>query len=130
MKKASKRSRTSSKRSRTSSKKAWSKPSAYRSAHLVSERKNRTKNSGLGRWLYEEKWVNLTPWAFGRVSQIKDSPDCGDSSKNPQGQKSVCRPLHKASKRTPKTASSFSKKQVKKAVMIKNRGERIDWNIL
>ena len=98
--------------------------------HLVQEKKNKTTNSGLGRWLYQEDWINLTPWAFGVVKSIKDSPKCGDSHLNPKGQKSVCRPNKKASKRTPKTASSFTKQQVKKAVRIKNKGERIDWNSL
>lgn len=105
------------------------KPSAYRSMSLAKQGKTDPKNKGgLKRWI-EERWVNLTPYAFNVVS-LKDSPACGDSSKNPAGQKSVCRPMRRMTKNTPSLASSFTKEQVKRAVRLKNAGKRINWNTL
>lgn len=105
------------------------KPSAYRSMSLAKQGKTDPKNKGgLKRWI-EEKWINLTPYAFN-ITSLKDSPACGDSSKNPRGQKSVCRPMRTISRQTPTLATTYSKQQIRKAVALKNAGKRIDWSKL
>ena len=83
---------------------------------------------GLRRWINED-WRNLTPYAFNVVS-LKGSPKCGDSSMNPKNMKSVCRPLKQVSASTPTLATSFTKTQIRKAVALKNRGQRIVWSSL
>ena len=104
------------------------KPSAYRSMSLAKEGKTKERDGNLKRWI-NEKWVNLTPVALGIVS-LRNAPACGDSSKNPRGQKSVCRPTVKVSKQTPVLAQTYTKKQIKKAIDIKNNGGRIIWSKL
>ena len=106
------------------------KPSAYRSMSLARQGKTDPKNKGgLKRWI-EERWINLTPYAFNVVS-LKESPKCGDSSLNPViggvRQKSVCRPMRTVSRQTPTLASAYTKKQIRRAIEMKNKGERINW---
>lgn len=105
------------------------KNSAYRSMALAKQGKTKERDGNLKRWL-NEKWINLTPYATGLIKYIKDSPKCGDSSKNPKGQKSICRPLKKVSQKTPKLATEYTKKQIQKALSIKNKGGVIQWNKL
>lgn len=98
--------------------------SAYKSMWLAKENKNKTvKNGDLKRWI-DEKWINLTaslydnkPYACGKkhLQQVID--------KKP----SVCRPSVKINKDTPKLASEFTKKQIQKAITIKQKGGRIEW---
>ena len=108
------------------------KHSAYRSMRIAKEGKMQSRNGGLRRWI-DEDWRNLTPYAFG-VTGFADTPECGDSRKNPviRGvrQKSVCRPMRRVSKNTPVLAKNYSRKQIRKAVGKKNRGERILWGEL
>ena len=104
------------------------KPSAYRSMALARMGKTKKRDGNLRDWI-NERWINLTPYAFNKVT-LKGSPECGDSSKNPKGQKSVCRPLKKIDKDTPTLASNYSKQQIRKAVSLKNQGKRIIWETL
>lgn len=105
------------------------KHSAYRSMQLAKENKTKKKDGNLKRWILEQ-WVNLSPFAAGLINNIKNSPKCGDSSKNKKGDKSICRPLKKVSDKTPKLATEYTKKQIKKAQDIKNKGKRIEWGKL
>ena len=43
---------------------------------------------------------------------------------------SICRPTKKVNKDTTSLAQSFTKKQIKKALEIKKKGRRIDWDKL
>jgi len=104
------------------------KPSAYRSMSLAKQAKTKERDGNLKRWI-DEKWINLTPVALGIVS-LRNAPACGDSSKNPRNQKSVCRPTVKVSKQTPVLAQEYSKTQIKKAIELKNKGKRIIWSKL
>lgn len=103
----------------------YKKHSAYKSMALAKENKNKTNNGGLKRWI-DEDWRNLTPYAYDKTD-YKNMPKCGDSSLNPKGKKSVCRPTVKVNDKTPKLGSNYSKIQILKAVKIKNAGKRIDW---
>jgi hypothetical protein len=105
------------------------KPSAYRSMNLAKRGKTNPQNvGGLRRWINED-WRNLTPYAFN-ITTLEGSPACGDSSKNPRGQKSVCRPLKAVSDKTPTLATAFTKQQIRKAVRLKNMGKVILWERL
>ena len=104
------------------------KPSAYRSMVLAKEGKTKERDGNLKRWINED-WRNLTPYAFG-ITSLNKAPKCGDSSKNPRGQKSVCRPMKTVSKSTPVLATAYTKAQIKKAVSMKNEGKTIRWGVL
>lgn len=105
------------------------KHSAYRSMQLAKQGKTKKKDGKLRRWVKEE-WINLSPYLRDIIKNISDSPACGDSSKNKKGDKSICRPLKKVSNKTPKLATEYTKKEIKKALNIKNQGKRIEWNKL
>ena len=83
------------------------KPSAYMSMVLAKQGKTKKRDGNLREWI-NERWINLTPYAFYKVT-LKDSPECGDSSKNPKGMKSVCRPLRYVNKDTPDLATNYTK---------------------
>jgi len=105
------------------------KASAYRSMNLAKQGKTNPQNKGgLRRWINED-WRNLTPYAYN-ITTLSGSPACGDSSKNPRGQKSVCRPMKAVSSNTPTLASTYTKKQIRKAVALKNKGQVIMWEKL
>lgn len=102
------------------------KHSAYKSLALIKTYKDMggkidesKSKGGLRNWL-NERWVNLTPYAEGLTNK-KSTYKCGEKAPN-QKSKSVCRPL--------KEAQKYNKQQIKKAVNIKNKGKRIDWNKL
>ena len=104
-----------------------SKHSAYRSMRIAEKGKAKTKG-GLRTWI-DEKWINLSPYAYG-VVPFNKSPECGDSSLNPKGVPSVCRPMKKKSKNTPTLANNYTKAQIRKAVEMKKKGKRIMWGEL
>ena len=101
--------------------------SAYKSMAIAKEGKTKSKDGNLRIWI-KEKWQNLTPLT------LEDNIfyECGKKSKE-QIKKdipSVCRPSVKVDKDTPKLAKEFTKKQIKKAVQIKKKGEYIKWSEL
>ncbi len=104
------------------------KHSAYRSMQLAKENKTKKKDGNLRKWINED-WRNLTPYAENIVNSLKDTPECGKPHPRQKG-KTICRPLKKLDEKTPKLASSYSKKQLKEAVKLKNQGKRITWSKL
>jgi len=103
------------------------KHSAYKSMRLSKENKNKTKNSGLERWI-NEKWRNLTPKTLGDNKFY----ECGVKSKKQKelNLPSVCRPSVKVNSKTPTLDKAYSKQQVKKAVETKKKGNYIKWSKL
>jgi len=104
------------------------KPSAYKSIALgAMDNKPTKKGSSLLRWR-DEQWANLTPKT---LNDNKFYP-CGTKSKTQEikGLPSVCRPTKKVSKETPTLANQYNKKQIKKAVEIKKKGQTIKWKDL
>jgi hypothetical protein len=107
------------------------KPSAYKSMLLGKYNKTDTnpkKEAELLRWK-TEKWQNLTPVALGETKFY----ECGKKSRQQEEDAlpSVCRPSIKVNKKTPKPlAKELSKEQIKKAIKIKKKGGRIDWDKL
>ena len=106
------------------------KHSAYKSMKLSSEGKSKPttkENKGaLQRW-GDEKWINLSALLTdNKVLQ------CGTKGKKQKEQNipSVCRPSKKVNEKTPKLAKEFTKKQIEKAIEIKKKGKRINWNEL
>ena len=108
--------------------------SAYKSMYLMEKYEElggkviSDKKSKLNNWR-QENWVNLTGVALGKT-KLKDAPVCGNKDKNQRKNKTICRPSVKVNKDTPKLASEFTQKQLKKALKIKNEGKRIDWSKL
>lgn len=109
------------------------KPSAYRSMIMGSlglTKSSPTKKKDLLRWGSANKgedWQNLT--ALLTDNQILP---CGKKGKKQLelGLKSVCRPKKKVNEKTPEIASSYSTAQIKKAIAIKQKGQRINWKEL
>ena len=113
--------------------KIYKKNSAYKSMYINNEyikqggKVKKGKTSNLEIWRNEE-WVNLTPYVEGLTNNIEKF-ECGEKAPKQKG-KSICRPSKKVNKKTPKLAQEFTKKELKKALDIKNKGKRIDWNTL
>jgi hypothetical protein len=78
------------------------------------------------RW-NKERWQNLT----GLLTDNKRLP-CGTKGKKQidEDLPSVCRPSVKVNSKTPKLASNFTDKQIKKAIKQKQKGKRILWDKL
>jgi hypothetical protein len=106
------------------------KHSAYRSMKLgklgLTKPTTKANKGALVRW-NQEKWSNLT----ALLTDNKKLP-CGTKGKKQieQDLPSVCRPSVKVNSKTPKLASNFSDKQIRKAIKIKQKGERINWDNL
>lgn len=104
-------------------------PSAYRSMQLAKLGKTKERNNELTRWI-NENWINLT------ATYITDKDQeykCGNKGKKQKEAKlpSVCRPSKKVNNKTPKPlASQLTPQQVKKAIQIKKKGQRIPWQAL
>ena len=114
----------------------YKKHSAYKSMYMMEQyeklggRINKNlKKSGTDKWL-KEKWKNLSPIAMGIESNIKNLTACGQKHQKQKKNPTICRPTKKVNKDTPKLAQSFSKSQIKKALEIKKKGKRINWNEL
>lgn len=85
------------------------------------------EKADLIRWK-NEKWVNLT----AKITDNKTLP-CGTKGKKQidLNLPSICRPSIKINSKTPSPlASSYSKKEIKKAIKIKSEGKRINWKKL
>ncbi len=104
------------------------KHSAYRSMKLSAEGKSKPttkENKGALKIWSAEQWLNLN----ALVDIGKELP-CGTKYKG-QKDPTVCRPKKKVNEKTPKPlAKDVSKKQVKKAIAIKKKGEYIKWSEL
>lgn len=114
----------------------YKKHSAYKSMYLVEEyerlggRINKNlKKSGTATW-NKESWVNLSPIAMGIESDIKKLPKCGVRHPKQKKNPTICRPTIKVNKNTTSLAQSFTKSQIKKALEIKKKGNRINWKEL
>jgi len=114
----------------------YKKHSAYKSMYLVEEyerlggRINKNlKKSGTATWS-KEKWKNLTPIAMGIESDIKKLTACGNKHPKQKKNPTICRPTIKVNKNTTSLAQSFTKSQIKKALEIKKKGNRINWKEL
>tara|TARA_R100001198_G_C5215475_1_gene199362 strand:- start:881 stop:1279 length:399 start_codon:yes stop_codon:yes gene_type:complete len=113
--------------------KKYDKPSAYKSMFLVEKYeelggKIKGKNKGnLQKWR-KEGWVNLSGVALGKT-KLKDAPMCGIKDPNQGKNPSICRPTKNVNKTT-SLAQEFSKTQLKKALDIKKKGNRINWKKL
>lgn len=114
----------------------YKKHSAYKSMYMMEQyeklggRINKNlKKSGTATW-NKEKWVNLSAIAMGIESNIKNLTACGQKHPKQKKNPTICRPTKKVNKDTPKLAQSFSKSQIKKALEIKKKGKRINWNEL
>ena len=100
------------------------KNSAYRSMHLAKLNKTKNKNGRLRQWI-EEEWLNLNALYEKNIEL-----PCGKKYKN-QKQPTVCRPKKKINKNTPEPlAYNLTKDKVKKAIKIKEKGDRINWKKL
>lgn len=100
------------------------KPSAYRSmlmSKLGITPKNKRNKKELIDWT-KEQWLNLN----ALVAVASEMP-CGKKYKG-QTDKTVCRPKNKINDKTSTPlAYDLTKKQIRKAINLKNKGERIDW---
>ncbi len=114
--------------------KKYDKPSAYKSMYLTETYEDLggkikgKKTSNLEKWR-KEKWKNLTGVALGKT-KLKDAPPCGNKDKNQGKNPTICRPTKKVNKTTTSLAQQFNKTQLKKALDIKKRNKRINWNKL
>jgi len=114
--------------------KIYKKNSAYKSMYINNEyvkaggkiKNGKTSNLENCR---KEEWKNLSGVALGKT-KLKNAPECGVKDKNQGKNPSICRPTKKVNKTTPKLAQSFNKEQLKKALDIKNKNKRINWNTL
>ena len=113
----------------------FDKHSAYKSMYLVKEYERlggkinqKLKRGGLATW-NKEKWKNLTPYALG-LTNDKFKYECGNDPKIQKNNPSICRPTKKINKDTPSLAQEFTKKQIIKALEIKKKGKRINWDKL
>ena len=112
----------------------YKKNSAYKSMYLMEKYEDlggkviSDKKSNLNNWR-KEKWKNLSGVALGKT-KLKDAPICGNKDKNQGKNKTICRPTKKINSKTTSLASEFSKKQLQKALKLKNIGKRIDWSKL
>ena len=105
------------------------KPSAYRPMRLSALgliQPSKKTESDLRRWKAEE-WLNLT----AKITDGEKLP-CGKKGKRQKelDLPSVCRPSKRKSDKTPTLSSNFTDAQVKKAIELKKRGQRIDWKTL
>ena len=106
------------------------KHSAYRSMKLsklgLTKPTTKANKGALLNW-NKEKWLNLT----ALLTDKKKLP-CGTKGKKQKEQNlpSVCRPSIIVNNKTPKLASNYSDTQIRKAIKLKQKGERILWDEL
>jgi hypothetical protein len=104
------------------------KPSAYKSMKLselgLSKPTNKNNKGDLIRWK-NEKWLNLNA-----LKDKKIEIPCGQKYKG-QTEPTVCRPKKKLSTKTPSPlAYNLTNAQIEKAIQIKKRGQRVQWDKL
>lgn len=105
----------------------YKKNSAYKSLFMIAKYKElggkideKKSKNGLKKWVIEEKWKNLTPYAEG-LTKSRTEFVCGERHAKQKGP-SICRPL--------KEVNKYTKQQIKKALKIKVNKKRIDWSEL
>ena len=100
--------------------------SAYKSMRIAKEGKTKNKNGGLKNWILE-KWENGTA-----LITDKEHLPCGKRGKKQQemGLPSICRPTVKITSSTPNLLQTYTPKQLKKAIKIKQTGKMIHWDKL
>jgi hypothetical protein len=100
------------------------KPSAYKSMRMSQLKitpKNKRNKKDLLNWTKEE-WLNLNA-----LLDIGEELPCGQKYKG-QKDKTVCRPKYKINEKTPEPlAYDLTEKEIRKAIKLKNKGERINW---
>lgn len=106
------------------------KPSAYRSMKLsrlgLSKPTTQANKGKLQTWR-DEMWENLT----ARITDGDKFYNCGTKGKKQGNLPSVCRPSKRINKSTPQPLSNeLSNVQIKKAIKIKQRNQRINWKDL
>ena len=114
-------------KSRISNKASDEKPSAYRSMRLaqkgLSKPTTKANRGALLDWT-RERWQNLT-------ALLTDDAfyECGTKGKKQKelGLPSVCRPTIRINDRTPKLAQEFTERQIRQAIEIKKKMQRINW---
>lgn len=104
--------------------KSW--PSAYGSGWLVAEYKRRggtykgskpRKTSGIARWFELEKWINVC-----YLPKIVPCGRPGGLNKSHYWKKfPYCRPLNRATSKTPRTAKELSKAELKRRCSLKRK---------
>lgn len=123
------------KKAKAEADKQFKKHSAYKSMFIVKRYKElggkmtEKTDKGTKKWSLE-RWKNLTPYALGLVKTIAECPPCGKKHLEQGDNKSICRPTKKINKDTPKLAQSYTKKQIKEALKLKNDSKRINWDKL
>ena len=103
------------------------KPSAYRSMKLaklgLSKPTTKANRGALLDWT-RERWQNLT-------ALLTDDAfyECGTKGKKQKelGLPSVCRPTIRINDKTPKLAQEFTERQIRQAIEIKKKMQRINW---
>ena len=104
-------------------------PSAYGSGWLVREYKRRggryssaktSRKEGLSRWYKYEKWIDVCYWPeivpCGRSGSIKD--------KDYWKRFPYCRPLKRATKKSPKPVTELSKREIKRRCSLKRKSPK------
>ncbi len=101
-------------------------PSAYGSGWLVAEYKRRggtykgskpRKTTGIARWFELEKWINVC-----ELPKIVPCGRPGGLSKSQYWRKfPYCRPLYRATSKTPRTAKEISKAELKRRCSLKRK---------
>jgi hypothetical protein len=102
------------------------KHSAYKSMRTKGNKTSAEDKANLIRWK-NERWINLTA-----LQTDKQKLPCGTKGKKQieLGLPSICRPTVKINDKTPTLASSYTKKQIVKAIKVKKGGEIIKWSKL
>ena len=107
------------------------KPSAYRSMRIsklgLSKPTTKDNRGALLDWT-RERWQNLT----ASLTDGDKFYECGTKGKMQKklGLPSVCRPTVKINDKTPKLAQEFTEKQIRQAIKIKQKMQRINWSEL
>ena len=107
------------------------KPSAYRSMKLsklgLSKPTTKDNRGALLDWT-RERWQNLT----ASLTDGDKFYECGTKGKMQKklGLPSVCRPSVRINDKTPKLAQEFTEKQIRQAIKIKQKMQRINWSEL
>ena len=106
-------------------------PSAYASGWLVKEYKRRggkysksktSKKQGLSRWYKYEKWIN--------VCELPRIVPCGASSKSKKRSRNYwakfpyCRPMKRATSKSPVSAFELSKSEIKRRCTLKRKAPK------
>ena len=77
------------------------------------KKRSRSRNTGLGRW-FSEEWID--------VCQLPKIVPCGRKSARSSSRKyPYCRPRYRVTSKSPRTANTFSKAEIKRRCKKKRR---------